>query len=202
MIALAIPTWGRLEFTKICLDTFKKYTNFNLVTKVKIYDNSSGHEMEDLIKSSGFDYVVGKYNSAWAGFNELQQEVKNDNTIQYIGKVDNDVSFTCDWIELIVNEFNNDATIGSIRYAFSASNGTTSSLVKEGGFDGGLKIFKKDLVVHIPSFGGRYSGSNAISKHIAKSGYTNDSMEVGVDMLPPKFINLSSRYKSHGLQRI
>lgn len=202
MIAIAIPTWGRTEFTKICLETFKKYTDFNLVTKVKIYDNNSGHKMEDLLKSSEIDYVIGNYRHAWAGFNELLEEVKNDKTIQYIGKVDNDVSFTNYWVEPIMEAFASDNTVGSIRYGSSSSNGKFSSLMKGRGFNGGLKIIKKQLAVKVGSMGGKYSGSNPISENVIENGYSNDSMEVGIDMLPPKFINLSARYRRDGLQRI
>ena len=147
MIAICIPTWNRIEFTEICLKSFIKYTNFDIVTKFKVFDNSSGVEMKDLLESLDVDYEVGEFNGAWAGFNIFLNEVNENKSIKYIGKVDNDVSFTKPWIEDIVNEFNKNKTTGSIRYGYSGSNGTSSPIVREGGFNGGLKIIKKELAV-------------------------------------------------------
>jgi GT2 family glycosyltransferase len=200
MIAIVIPTWHRIEFTEICLKSFIKYTNFDIVTKFKVFDNSSGVEMKDLLESLDVDYEVGEFNGAWAGFNKFLGEVNNDKSIKYIGKVDNDVYFTKPWIEPIIDEFNKDETIGSIRYGWSNSKGKTSPFTKNRGFNGGLKIIKKQLAIPILE-DQRYTGSNGISKNVINQGFTTSSMEVGVHMLDLLYPDLESKYKGMGIQR-
>lgn len=199
-IALAIPVWNRVEFTKECLETFTQYTNFDLVTKVIIYDNNSGKEMEELITSFDHDYLTNSYNTAWAGFNDLLDKVLEDESIDYIGKVDNDASFTQKWIEPIMTEFESRDKCGSIRYGFSGSNGSTSKLLVNGGYHGGLKIFRKSCARKVLKKG-RFSGSEATSSFIRKRGMTTDSMEVGVSMLTEKYPELSKKYTSLKWQR-
>lgn len=200
MIALAIPTWHRVEFTQECLETFTQYTNFDLVSKVIVYDNNSGPDMLKLINSFGYDYQIGSFNNAWAGFNCLLEEVSNDSSIEYIGKVDSDVSFTQNWIEPIISEFESREKCGSIRYAFGGSNGSISKLKVNGGHHGGLKIFRKSCARKVIG-SGRFLGSQDVSNFIRKRGLTTDSMEVGVEMLTKKYPQLSAKYRSKKWQR-
>jgi GT2 family glycosyltransferase len=200
MIALAIPTWHRLEFTQECLETLTKYTNFDLVSKVIVYDNNSGSKMLELLDSFNYNYVISNFNTAWAGMNSLFNTVKNDKSIKYIGKVDNDVSFTQNWIESIFSEFEGRDSCGSIRYGYSGSDGIVSPIQINGGFHGGLKIFRKSCYRIIPNTY-RYCGSDNVSQFIRKSGKTTDSMEVGVSMLTKKYPELSRLYRSKKWQR-
>ena len=98
---------------------------------------------QQLLDSFDYNYVISNFNTAWAGMNSLFNTVKNDKSIKYIGKVDNDVSFTQNWIESIFSEFEGRDSCGSIRYGYSGSDGTVSPIQINQGFHGGLKIFKK-----------------------------------------------------------
>jgi hypothetical protein len=161
--------------------------------------------MENLIKVFNINYEIGDFYGAWVGFNKFLKEIINDKSIKYIAKIDNDVLFTRKWIEPIMDEFNKDETIGSIRYGRSMSNGKVSPLVKNDGFSGGLKVFKKELYVpfevrYRPD--NKYFGSEVTSERIIKQGFTVDSMEVGVHMLDLLYPDLESKYKGMGIQRV
>jgi len=198
MIAICIPTWNRKKFTEECLESFKKFTNFDLVTKVIIYDNNSSDGTLGIVKNSGINYKTGNYPGAWVGFNELFKDIKKVPSIKYIGKVDNDVEFTQPWIEEIIEEFEKRKKLGSIRYGLSSSNGGTHPF-ESGGYHGGLKIFRKDVVVPIKGKG--RCGSNPISDNIQKKNMTMGTLGVGIRMLDKKYPYLAKEYKGEKWQR-
>lgn len=193
MIALCLPTWNRIEFTKGCISSFLKHTNFSIVTKYKVFDNQSTDGTIDYLKQKKVPFEIGEYNTSWKGFNQLLEEVKNDSTIKYIGKVDNDVIFTKPWIEPIIKEFELNPKIGSIRYGMSSSNNRISNLSLEGGYHGGLKIFKKEFAS--PIIGkNRWLGSTSISDYIKAQNHYHASMEVGIIMADIKHPHTAKSY--------
>jgi len=201
MIAIVIPTWHRIEFTEMCLDSFFKYTNFDIVTKIKVFDNNSGKEMTDLLKSYDVEYEIGEFNNSWQGFNKFikDDEIKNNNNIQYIGKVDNDVLFTKFWIEDIMNEFKKNKLIGSICYGTQASNGRVSPLADSDG-GGGLRVFNKNIVTEVGE-NYRYAMCVPIMNKIKKLGYSMHQMEVGIKMLDNEYPQIAQKYIPRGIQR-
>lgn len=204
-VALAIPVHNRLYFTVRCLESFAQYTDFSLVTYVAILDDRSSDGTEEyareFAKDHGFKYYRRAYMGAWGGFDSILPAVMKNNRIRFIGKVDNDVLFTGEWIGKIIAEFNSDARLGSIRYGMNGSLGRSIGIEKGGdsGFHGGLKIFRKEFVVPVGKEG--RAGSTPISQNIIKSGLVCGKMEVGLVDLTTKYPELSQRYIEKRWQR-
>ncbi len=203
MIALCIPVWNRLEFTRLCLESFQKYTNMELVSKVVIYDNNSIDGTSEFCNSfargNGYEYYRGTYESSWEGFNDLYSTVAGNSDFRFIGKVDNDVLFTRPWIEEIIDSFNADKRWGSIRYGASMSKGDIYP-VKDGGKHGGLKIIKKTYAREVLS-DRRWAGSIPISFAIEMAGKLNGIIGVGVKDLNREFPEIAKEYEGKNWQR-
>tara|TARA_R110000824_G_scaffold244084_6_gene432817 strand:- start:1517 stop:2125 length:609 start_codon:yes stop_codon:yes gene_type:complete len=192
MIAIAIPTYHRIEFTEMCLNSFFKHTDFNLVTKFKVFDNNSGDEMNKLLDSYNIEYEIGNFHNSWAGFNKLYNEIKNDDNFKYIGKIDNDVSFTRPWLQDLMIEFKKDSLIGSISFAINSSKGDVSELNKDSA-GGGVRIFNKTIVEPVlDSY--RFAPCVSIMNKIKKSGMSAYHKEVGVKMLDALYPNIQAKY--------
>lgn len=182
-IAICIPVWGRFDETKKCLESIFAYTDMSFVHSINVYDNNSKDDrIEGMIKSFDVNYIKGDFPSAWHGMIKMSEDLKEDDSCYYLAKVDNDVEFTTDWIKPILDVFESDEKIVSIRYGRSESNGNVDLRLRDG-LHGGLKVFEKHIFE--PSLfqtKNRFCGSHVLSSRLNMNGLKTVSIEVGVKM--------------------
>ena len=202
MIAICLPVWNRLSFTKMCIKSFVEYTNRDLVTKVVVYDDNStdgtSEFCREYLPDKNIEYRRASFPGAWVGFDDLLQEVEQDPANNFIAKVDNDILFTQPWIEPIIEAFQHQEKLGSLRYGHSGSKGQVYSPIR-GGNHGGLKVFRTEDTIKIRR-GGR-CGSTPISRNITARGGEMGIIGVGVYDLNILYPALSNKYRAAGWQR-
>jgi hypothetical protein len=184
-VAICVPVWGRHNETKICLESMFKHTDMSFIHSINVYDNNSHDDrIEDMVKSFDVNYIKGDFPSAWHGMFKMSEDLREDGSCHYLAKVDNDVEFTVDWIKPILDVFESDEKIASVRYGRSESNGNVDLSLKDG-YSGGLKVFRKHLF-DPGQFSGkgaqRFFGSEGLSRHLQKKGLKTVSIEAGLKM--------------------
>lgn len=184
-IAICLPVWGRHNETKICLESMFKHTDMSFIHSINVYDNNSHDDrIEDMVNSFDVNYIKGDFPSAWHGMFKMSEDLREDGSCHYLAKVDNDVEFTVDWIKPILDVFESDEKIASVRYGRSESNGNVDLSLKDG-YSGGLKVFKKRLFdpkCFIGQGQERFFGSENLSRTLNKQNWKTVSVEAGIKM--------------------
>jgi len=193
-VAIALPTWNRSLFTKTCIESVKKFTNFNLVKILRVYDNDSADGTIDYLKTCGFKFEEGNFSNAWAGFNKLLSAIKTDRDVKYIGKIDNDIEFTqANWLDRIVNTFESNTKVGCIKY----DTGIYNFNVNRWSIHGGLKFFRKELAQPVIGKGHKVGSAN-LSRSIMRKGFLSGTIGVGIIDLNRKYPDSAKEYLMKG----
>jgi len=167
-VAIIIPTRNRLAFTKLSFTALLKYTDFNLVRMVKVYDNYSEDGTFEYIKKLVFDITQGKFPNSNFCINEFSTLYRGID-IKYLIKIDNDRVLKRNWLKISLNFFKKNPNTGTLfickrvgPYFPSYSNQ-----------HGGVFMTRYDLIKKFGSFNvcGLYPGCHIYNDFVVSQGF-------------------------------
>lgn len=171
--AIVIPISNRLVFTRLFFIALLKYTDFNLVRLLKVYDNFSEDGSYEYIKNIGLDVVQGHFTNANFCLNEFYSSHK-DSDIKYLIKIDNDRIVKKGWLTTCDSFLKNHPETGTLFFCKRVGPAYPQYSNQHGGnFITPFSLFKK--------FGpfptsGKYPGCHTYHDFVVKQGFYRYSL--------------------------
>jgi len=171
--AIVIPTYNRLEFTKQCFNALLKYTNFDLVQKIIVFDNFSKDGSVEYIKNFGFPAIQGSFTNANFCLNIFTDLYRNL-SIKYLIKLDNDRVVKPDWLDTCHNFLQHHPKTGTLFFCKRVGpHIPEQSNVHGGNFIAPFHLIKK---FGLFSTSGKYPGCQIYHAFVHSQGYARYSI--------------------------
>jgi len=198
--AIILPTWNRVEFTRICVNAILKNTDFSLVKKVFVYDNDSRDGTWPLVAFSGFQAKQGKYNCANFCLNEFQREPGMGN-VKYVIKIDSDTIVRNGWLNKCDEFLSSDKMIGQLHIRKQKTGKIPVECNEHGGnFITLVSLLKKFGQFRVNS---KYPGCQDYGMFVVKEGYKRYSIPgISYDLTrKPEFADQVAKYRKQEWMR-
>jgi len=200
-VAVIIPTFNRLEFTKICLNAFLKYTNFRLVHSVTVYDNHSEDGTFEYLKTLDLNVIQGNFPNANCSINSFVSSHKNSN-VKYLLKLDNDRVVKKDWLDVCHNFMITRPTVGTLFFCKR----TGSYFPSPSNEHGGNWITPFFLLKKFGAFPdkGKYPGCHTYHRFVSDNNYQRFAIpDLAIDLSHlPVYDDLVKFYNQKGYMRL
>ena len=200
IFAIILPTWNRVEFTRISINAILKNTDFSLVKKVFVYDNDSRDGTWPVVAFSGLQAKQGKYNCANSCLNEFQREPGMGN-VKYVIKIDSDTVVRKDWLKKCDDFLQSKKMIGQLHLRKQLKGKIPVECNEHGGnFIALVSLVKKFGQFRVNS---PYPGCQDFGAFVVNEGYKRYSIPgITYDLSKkPEYAELVNKYRKQGWMR-
>ena len=198
--AIILPTWNRVEFTRISINAILKNTDFSLVKNVFVYDNDSRDGTWPLVAFSGFQAKQGKYTCANFCLNEFMREPAMGN-VKYLIKIDSDTVVSKGWLNKCDEFLSSDKMIGQLHIRKQSKGKIPVECNEHGGnFIAPVSLIRKFGQFRVKS---RYPGCQDFGAFVVNEGYKRYSIPgITRDLSKkPEYAELVGKYRKQGWMR-
>jgi len=197
---IIIPTWNRVEFTRICINAIIKKTDFELVHSVNVYDNDSRDGTWPLVAFSGFKAKQGKFNCANNCLNEFMKE-PGMSRVKYVIKIDSDTVVRGKWLNKCDEFLKSEKMIGQLHIRKQRTGTVPVECNEHGGnFIALVSLIKKFGKFRVNS---PHPGCQDFGLFVVNEGYKRYSIPgISFDLSKkPEFAELVKKYREQEWMR-
>ena len=118
-VALVVLSWNKFEkTTKLFLDSLYKFTSKDLFDLIWV-DNASSDETVDYVENyakqrDNINLIKNSENLGYSKGNNIGIKLALQGEYEYIGLLNNDILFTPNWLETVLDGFTKDDSLGLV----------------------------------------------------------------------------------------